>query len=66
MFAINGGGGIGNIGQRNIASVKRILQGERILISGEDVGSNYARTMLLDVKTGMVKVRTIGKKEVIL
>ncbi|MBC6678330.1 chemotaxis protein CheD [Zhenpiania hominis] len=66
MFAINGGGGIGNIGQRNIASVKRILQGERIRISGEDVGSNYARTMLLDVKTGMVKVRTIGKKEVIL
>lgn len=67
MFAMSGGGGgIGNIGQRNIASVKRILQQERIRIRGEDVGSNYARTMLMDVKTGVVKVRTIGRKEVIL
>lgn len=67
MFAVSGGGGtLGNIGQRNIESVKKVLHEEGIRIAREDVGGNYARTMLMDVSTGEVKLRTIGKPEITL
>lgn len=66
MFMVSGGGGIGNIGQRNIESVKKVLAQEGIRIVSQDVGGNYARTMLIDVKTGIVKLRTIGKPEITL
>lgn len=66
MFEITGGGSIGNIGQRNIESVKQTLRAEGIRIKNQDVGSNYARTMLLDVSTGKVSIRTIGKPELFL
>jgi chemotaxis protein CheD len=66
MFEMTGGGSIGNIGQRNIDSVKRTLQAEGIRIKNQDVGANYARTMLLDVSTGKVAIRTIGKPEITL
>ena len=57
---------IGNIGQRNIETVKKVLAKEGIRISKEDVGLNYARTMLLDAETGIVAVRSFGRKELIL
>lgn len=63
MFDMKGPGGLGNIGERNANMVKKILQSEGIRISGEDTGANYARTMLIDVATGVVKVRTVGKAE---
>lgn len=66
MFAVSGSGGIGNIGERNIESVRRIMQAEGIRIKNQDVGANYARTMLMDVANGTVKIRTIGKPEIIL
>jgi len=66
MFALSGGGDFGNIGQRNIESVKRILQAEGIKIKSQEVGGNSARTMLLELETGTVKLRTIGKPERIL
>ncbi len=43
------GGSIGDIGQRNIESVRKTLKAEGIRIQNQDVGSNYARTMLMDV-----------------
>lgn len=64
MFQMTGS--IGNIGQRNIESVKAILSAENIRITGEDTGLNYARTMLMDVSTGKVTVRTIGCKDKVL
>lgn len=64
MFEMSGA--IGNIGERNITTVREILSLNNIRISRQDVGSNYARTMMLDVKTGQVKIRTIGKPEIIL
>lgn len=64
MFQMTGP--IGNIGERNILSVKKALSDEKIRIRGEDVGKNYARTMLLDVGTGEVKIRTMGRREIIL
>ena len=66
MFAVSGGGDLGNIGQRNIESVRKILQAEGIRIRNQDVGGNSARTMLLELETGTVKLRTIGKPDVVL
>ena len=66
QFEVQGTSSIGNIGQRNIETVKKVLAKEGIRISKEDVGLNYARTMLLDTETGIVAVRSFGRKELIL
>ena len=50
MFEMKGQSGFGNIGDRNIQSVKNILRQEGIRITGEDTGANYARTMILDLE----------------
>ena len=63
MFEVKGNSDFGNIGQRNAAMVKKILMEERLRISAEDTGGTYARTMLIDVATGNVAVRTVGKPE---
>ena len=63
MFEMKGSGGLGNIGERNAQNVKRILMAEGLRVTSEDVGANYARTMLLDVTTGNVYVRSAGKPE---
>lgn len=63
MFEISGNSAFGNIGARNAESVKRVLAAEGIRIAAEDTGGNYARTMLLDLWTGDVVVRTIGRPE---
>ncbi len=66
MFEMGGAGGIGNIGDRNIQSVERVLREEQIKIIRKDVGLNYARTMLLNVEDGVVRVRTAGRQELII
>lgn len=66
MFEMKGPGGLGNIGERNVQMVKKTLMQQGLRVSGEDTGSNYARTMLLDVTTGEVRIRTVGKTEHIL
>jgi chemotaxis protein CheD len=66
MFELQGNSTLGNIGARNITSVKQILREEGIRLAAADVGENYARTMSLDVTTGKVKIRTYGRAEIIL
>nr|WP_298479335.1 chemotaxis protein CheD [uncultured Oribacterium sp.] len=61
MFEISGNAGFGNIGQRNIDSVKQVLREEGMQILAEDTGANYARTMSLDTGTGEVLIRTYGR-----
>ena len=63
MFEMKGSGGLGNIGERNAQNVKRILMAEGLRVTSEDVGAINARTMLLDVATGNVYVRSAGKPE---
>lgn len=63
MFEMKGPGGLGNIGERNAQNVKRVLMMEGIRVVSEDTGANYARTMLLDVGTGQVFIRTAGKPD---
>ncbi len=61
-----GGGSLGNIGQRNIESVKMTLKAEGIQLLKEDVGGSTARTLLFDVGTGLGCVRSYGKPELII
>ena len=61
MFAVSGGGALGNIGQRNIESVHMCLKRESIPILKEDVGGGSARTLLFDVSSGMGCVRCYGQ-----
>lgn len=65
MFEIAGGGSLGNIGQRNIESVHRVLQQESIRLLREDVGGSRARTLLFDAATGAGCVRSHGQPELI-
>ena len=66
MFDISGGGNFGNIGQRNIESVRMILKREGIHLSKEHVGGTTARTLLFDVSTGMGCVRCHGKPDLVI
>jgi chemotaxis protein CheD len=66
MFELQGNSSLGNIGFRNINSVKQILQSEGVRLVAADVGENYARTMSLDVSTGQVRIRTYGRDEIVL
>ena len=53
----------GMVKSRTTDIVKKILREERMKISAEDTGGSYARTMLLNVETGDVAIRTMGKPE---
>ncbi len=65
MFEVSGGA-LGNIGQRNIESVRVQMKKFGLRIANEDVGGSVARTLLLDVGTGAVSVRSYGRPEVFL
>ena len=60
------GGSLGNIGQRNIDSVRLNLKKEGIRLLKEDVGGSVARTLLFDPATGLGCVRSYGRKELII
>ncbi|MEG6617308.1 chemotaxis protein CheD [Peptococcaceae bacterium 1198_IL3148] len=49
-----------NIGQRNADMTRSILKQLGIRIHAEEVGGNRGRTMILDLDTGLVTIRTIG------
>ncbi len=66
MFDVGGNTSLGNIGQRNIESVRMILKNERVRILKEDVGGTVARTLLFDVSNGMGCIRSYGKPELII
>lgn len=64
MFEV-AGGGLGNIGQRNIESVHTILKRENIQLLAENVGGTVARTLLFDVASGQGCIRSYGQKDII-
>lgn len=49
-----------NIGQRNAEITKEILKDMGIKILAEELGGNRGRTMILDLDSGQVTIRTIG------
>lgn len=65
MFDIPNGSNLGNIGMRNVDSVRQVLKSEGIPIINDDVGGNYARTLLFDSSNGLGIIRTYGRKETV-
>lgn len=49
-----------NIGQRNSAMVRQILNKTGIRILAEELGGNRGRTMIFDTANGQVTIRSIG------
>lgn len=60
MFNFTGKNGMLNIGQRNVEATKRALEHLKIKLVAEHTGGNLGRTMILDVATGQVTIRTLG------
>ena len=55
--------GVFNIGKRNYLAVKRILWKAGVLIHGEAIGGENARTVRLEVGTGKFWLRSGGQPE---
>ncbi len=55
----NGGGGLMNIGERNIELAKDILKKEKIRIIGSDVGGELGRKIIFDTRAGTVLVKKL-------
>ena len=62
MFEVTGGA-LGNIGLRNIESVKLQLKKLGLRLANEDVGGTVARTMSMDVSNGEIVVRSYGRPD---
>ncbi|TDA69396.1 MAG: chemotaxis protein CheD [Clostridia bacterium] len=60
MFNFTGKNGMLNIGQRNVEATKQALERLKIKLLAEHTGGNLGRTMILDVATGQVTIRTLG------
>ena len=65
MFEVSGSNGLGNIGQRNIESVKATLRRENIRLLAEHTGGTVARTLLFDVVSGQGCIRSYGHEDII-
>lgn len=50
-----------NIGERNVQASRSILRELNISVAGEDVGGSRGRTMYLDLQSGQVLIKTLGK-----
>lgn len=50
-----------NIGERNIAAVKKFLMANHIPILAEDTGLDYGRTQLFYPETGVMEIRAAAK-----
>lgn len=50
-----------NIGERNVAAVKKILMMNRIPIIAEDTGLDYGRTQFFYPETGIMEIRAAAK-----
>ena len=61
MFEVAGNSTLGNIGQRNIESVRLNLRKEGIRILSENVGGSVARTLSFFPATGIGEIRAYGQ-----
>ncbi|MBE6909680.1 MAG: chemotaxis protein CheD [Ruminococcaceae bacterium] len=61
MFEVAGNSNLGNIGARNIESVKLNLSKEGIKILAENVGGSVARTLSFYPSTGVGEIRAYGQ-----
>ena len=61
MFNISGASSQFNIGERNVAMAREMLQKLRIRIAAQDTGENYGRTVELFAATGIYRIKAIAK-----
>ncbi len=66
MFEVSGNGSLGNIGQRNIESVRMTLKREGIRLVSENVGGSVARTLSFNSATGEGCIKSYGKADIII
>lgn len=66
MFEVAGNSTLGNIGQRNIESVRMNLRKEGIRIISENVGGSVARTLSFFPENGIGKIRAYGQPDITL
>lgn len=66
MFEVSGNSSLGNIGQRNVESVRLNLRREGIKLVAENVGGTSARTLSFDAATGQGFIHAYGKPNTIL
>ena len=62
MFAFESSNELMRIGYRNAAAAREILEQLGIPVVAEDTGGNTGRTMILDLETGNVFIRMVGKE----
>lgn len=55
-----------DIGTRNVDEVRGILARLGVRIAGEEIGGSWGRTAILDVASGQVLVKTVGKGELVI
>jgi|GEM_PF-1506663 len=53
--------GMFKIGQRNHTVLKKLLWKNNMMVDGESIGESLSRTMILDIKTGVTKIKSMGK-----
>ncbi|MFZ2538365.1 MAG: chemotaxis protein CheD [Oscillospiraceae bacterium] len=63
MFVVDKNSLISNIGGRNVAAVKDVLQKLRIQIIAEDTGKNYGRTLYFNGLNGAVRIKSVKHGE---
>ena len=61
MFEVPPDSQLGNIGERNVRSVKNVLGQLRVPIIAEETGLNYGRTVYFDIETGIMKVQSLNR-----
>ena len=55
-----------DIGEKNAAAVRQALHAAGIRILAEDTGANYGITLVFCADVGIVQVKTVRRKTVIL
>lgn len=63
MFNFAGESDIMKIGERNALAVRETLKRLEIRLLASDTGGNYGRTIVFDIETGDLAVKTIGHGE---
>lgn len=66
MFEVAGNSNLGNIGARNIESVKLNLKKENIRIMAENVGGSVARTLSFFPADGHGQIKAYGQPDIML
>lgn len=61
MFKGNGSSSMFNVGERNVAAVKKVLASYRIKIIAEETGADFGRTVVFHGEDGKMEVRAATK-----